>query len=744
MFAQQMSSLLRQDSSDIGTARPPRIDEAATTVTTPLISTVHSQTDAAAARDPLHLGQIPSLSSEETLQEQTLAIGWGSVGNTVDKPIPLEDGAPVYADGFGELNTDAQGQLRYVGLGSMASVVDNCPGLRRHINRGLKRKGYNPAEDSWATSSLGASTSEAQEQAIGISTRNGSNIELPSPDLVNILLTTYSTSVLVLFPIMSEDEFRRYYSILQSPRNWDLGHAACFFSVLAVAAPLLSDASTLKGGKSLVGLGADFYDKAQRYLSLSSSKTGKERQDEALDVVTVLGLLSMYEAQKGSQAEAWIKLGQAIRHAQDLGLHRSPSSLGLPVNTHKRRRNVWWCLYTLERQLCTALGRPLSIDDQDCDVEVPHSGEDTSQNGFTSMIVLQQIVGTILKTVNSVKNAGTWRVTSSAERKDELRRRVRDANEALQVWARDSVSQEIKTAQSGTLLAIKHVALSSFFAAVMLLHRVFMSNPHRPSPLADSQAHLKSAKSATDCIRGTADFFQSVPRGHYTVLHGQCVFVSAVVLLHCVRSSSDPKFHYTALKDVEHAMEALNQLDKVWTGAKRSRSIIEEYMEFTFQVLGSDRKGRCYFDCDANPLNANKKRISTDKQIQVTEGSRPRKKRRTYPASGTSQASGDAEAENEPTLGDALRHTPAESSNSCTTFLSAVSECVPGQQGFGGAQSSQFDDTINNFLGAISPSLEVSDSWFSSPFQTVMGQTPGDPGFTASAGVQNADTIGYL
>lgn len=741
-LSQRLGSLLGQEYNGV-TGEPPLIQETTTPgTTTPVI--LAEPMKAQAVTDPISFESTCWTSSNATPQERTPAVEVGSLRRVVDDPITQDDEIPVYADGFGELDVDSQGQLRYVGLGSMASVVDNCPGLRRHIHQGLKKKGHDVAEVYWATSSPEQIASESQEQFTGRSPRIGSavDIELPSSNLINALFTAYVDNVLILFPIMSENEFRTLHRTLQSPQGWGLGHAAAFFSVLAVAAPLLSDVGALEERVTPQELGARFYDKAQEYLDLAFRTTGKEKQGKDLDIVISLGLLSMYAAQVGSQAEAWIRVGQAIRHAQDLGLHRSPVSLGLPVNTHTRRRNVWWCIYTLERQLCTALGRPLSIDDQDCDVELPLSSDHNNTGGFTSMILLQNIVGTILKTVNSVKNAGTWRVTSSAERRDELRRRVRKANEALQTWARDSVPQEIKTARSGTLLAVKQIALSSFFAVVMLLHRVFMSNPHRPSPLADSQAQLKSAKAATDCIRGTSEFFQSVPRGHYTVLHGQCVFVSAVVLLHCVRCSSDPKFHYTALKDVEKAMEALSQLERVWTGAKKSRAVVEEYMEFTFRVLGSDRKGSCYFDCHANSSQGSfKKRMATDKRGPVTADSPLSKKQRRYPASNDHQTSGNAlVAEAGFQLGNTSTYLPVDlSSEPSTALVPAISGCAPERQDLGGPQSSQFDDTINKFLGAISPSLEIPDSWFGGSFQAAMSQTSDGPEITVSGGIQGAD-----
>ncbi|CAK7243801.1 MAG: hypothetical protein STHCBS139747_005329 [Sporothrix thermara] len=459
-----------------------------------------------------------------------------------------EPEARCYADGFGELDPDLNGHLRYVGLGSTASVVDNCVGLRRHIERGLEKKGYEP----------------------------------------EVAFLTSPEATLAGDPALHGLQGR-----------WRDGH-----------------------------LGPAFYNEAMRHVNLSVS-LGNQSQE----IVVALGLLSMYLAETGSQAEAWICVGRAIRNAQDLGLHRSPERLRLPEGERNTRRCIWWCLYILERQLCTALGRPLCIDDQDCDTEVPqplansHSGQSngtkSSLAGFASMVHLHRIIGSILKIVNSVRNADAWRRSllaneeDAAAKKTELRARVREANDQLQAWARDMVPPEIKTAKDGTLLAEKHIALSSFFSAVMLLHRVFMGNPHRPSPLAESsQALPRSAKAATDCIRETAEFVENVPPCHYLVFHGQYVFVSAIVLLQCVRSSDDPRFVYTALRDVERAMDALSLMQAFWKGARKCRATVEEYLDFTFHVLQGGQKGKCQFACgETGPVPG---RLSTNTSEPAT------------------------------------------------------------------------------------------------------------------------------
>ncbi|ETS84100.1 hypothetical protein PFICI_02125 [Pestalotiopsis fici W106-1] len=602
-----------------------------------------------------------------------------------------------YADGFGELDTDSHGQLRYIGLGSTVSVaVENCIGLRRYITKGLERKGYE-AEESFFTS---LEATHFDDTAGGLATQSAATFDLPPKDLVDALVCTYVKDLEYLFPIMAEHEIRLIHQRLMNGNTWDPGHAAVFYALLAVSIPLISADNVIfdTAGRHWLSAGPMFYNRAMHHVNMPSSKTA-QRRGRRLDMVTALGLLSVYLAETGSQAEAWISIGRAIRIAQDIGLHRSSEKLRLPRDEWDRRSNTWWCLYILERQLCTALGRPLSINDEDCDTDMPSCG-DGSRNmdvaGFTSMIHLYRIIGDILKVVNSVRNANSWCNAAINGKREELRVRVRDANDALHIWAKDMVPAHIKTAKSGKSLALKHVALSSFFSAVILLHRAFIRNPHRPSPLAGSWAQLKSAKAATDCIRGSTEFFECVSKTHFMVFHGQYVFVSALVLLSCARWSDDPRFVYQALRDVEDAMQVLQNLEASWKGAKKCQGTVEEYLEFTFQVLRGDRN--CHFDDHdfGCPSHDTRKSVPAKRRASGGSGSGSAQKKSCF--HGSSQQ-------------PEMAHAPAPSGN-CTDEIGSQNPPLPGSQQANIPQTvSQepcfFDNTINNFLGAMDSSMDI-------------------------------------
>lgn len=267
----------------------------------------------------------------------------------------------------------------------------------------------------------------------------------------------------------------------------------------------------------------------------------------------------------------------------------------LPSQEQDSRRYIWWCLYILDTQLGTALGRPLSIDDADCDVELPtvQNDDDITTTGFISLIHLHKITKVILKTVGSINNANSW---WDSEKYEELHDAIKQHDSELQNWAIEHFPNSIKAAQTTAGLIQRHIAFSCYFSTMMLLYRSFMPQPHKRCPLQENLVVSTCAETATNCIRNSTGVLKYVPQSHYLVLHGQNVFVSAIILLQCIRGSYDNCFISDSLKEVEVAIGHLRDMESLWRGAKKARGVVEEYFEITLLMQnGYYKKGVCNF-----------------------------------------------------------------------------------------------------------------------------------------------------
>ncbi|KFY95226.1 hypothetical protein V500_02903 [Pseudogymnoascus sp. VKM F-4518 (FW-2643)] len=80
-------------------------------------------------------------------------------------------------------------------------------------------------------------------------------------------------------------------------------------------------------------------------------------------------LLGTYHVYHGRPNASLALLGATIKIAQAMGLHRESVRSGSDENEERKR--VWWTIYTWDRFASITYGRPLGINDSDCNVSLP-------------------------------------------------------------------------------------------------------------------------------------------------------------------------------------------------------------------------------------------------------------------------------------------------------------------------------------------------------------------------------------
>ncbi|KAI5814655.1 fungal-specific transcription factor domain-containing protein [Pyronema omphalodes] len=94
------------------------------------------------------------------------------------------------------------------------------------------------------------------------------------------------------------------------------------------------------------------------------------RHKSTLPRVQTWFLRASWLKSEGRAVESWHALGQAIREAQEVGLHKATTVLGDQIRAEEGRR-VWVNLYTWDRFMSIILGRPTLINDRHCTVPPP-------------------------------------------------------------------------------------------------------------------------------------------------------------------------------------------------------------------------------------------------------------------------------------------------------------------------------------------------------------------------------------
>lgn len=155
--------------------------------------------------------------------------------------------------------------------------------------------------------------------------------------LVVRLVNAYFEQIAFLFPVVTAQEVS-FIQEQMTARNGDdssfglrtLGKFATFFALLAAATPLLpaQNEETGKDQESCRENPTLYYGLAVEIAEIASRA---QPPGDLLEVVVSKALLGLYLAGIGSQAEAWIVTGEAIRRGQDIGLH---VSLGFRKTMH--------------------------------------------------------------------------------------------------------------------------------------------------------------------------------------------------------------------------------------------------------------------------------------------------------------------------------------------------------------------------------------------------------------------------
>ncbi|KAF7547933.1 hypothetical protein G7Z17_g7378 [Cylindrodendrum hubeiense] len=205
----------------------------------------------------------------------------------------------------------------------------------------------------------------AQYRTPGLASFNPPRPELPPRHVVDQLLHSYYSSSHAMFPILHFPTFRAAVENLYSSGSLARASPAwlsLFFSVLA--------AGSLFGSTSQPN---SFYQPAD-FLETANKMLDPWNDEFTLDNARALSLISLCLNEMNLKSAAWTWLGRAVRVGQDLGLYSESGPW--PVIEGEMRRRTWWTIYILDRTLATELGRPVLINDEDCDVSLPAGVDD--------------------------------------------------------------------------------------------------------------------------------------------------------------------------------------------------------------------------------------------------------------------------------------------------------------------------------------------------------------------------------
>lgn len=513
-----------------------------------------------------------------------------------------EEPTEFVSEAFEQLALDEHGHLRWIGNSSTMSLIQS---FRALTSSPLHR--VSPMDDSDPRSPVPtanklyfpASVFFGQVRALpGVE-----DVEYPSRDLADALIDVYFSRFHFLLPVLDKPSFLRQYQLLMDNTHdiqtvgIDTAFVALAFAVFAVASRFLDDPRLSTGKADEGGMGMIYYERALilQYISHASI------QPTHVQAFTVM---AAFLCSVNCLPQAWILIGQSVRAAQDLGLHRSPRRLHIPPTEKETLRKIWWGVYVLDRMFALALGRPLGIEDSDCDVELPIDVEDQDlpqyfsgaimtnkqpslMAGFIAFITLYKIAGSMLRRVYALE---TWKGFMTPDGIHGLQQTVEALDQELTQWIEDLPTIFKSGSVNEQQVSMSTVLCSNYYCVLTTLHRNFLPGKREQPAIAKSVA--KALSSARGCIRLAPAMKNVVPSSMHSTMYLQNLFSSAVIILLYAMHVQDAKASAVAMEEAKSCLEAVESWEGIWPGARKCKELLIDLMNTAREaIMSGSRNG---------------------------------------------------------------------------------------------------------------------------------------------------------
>lgn len=263
------------------------------------------------------------------------------------------------------------------------------------------------------------------------------------------------------------------------------------------------------------------------------------------------------------------------------------------------RRKVWWGCYILDRMLALALGRPLGIDDKDCDVEMPVDVEDESlpeyfaganmsrnspslMKGFIEQITLYGIAGKVLRQVYSLDKCKEY---LEPEKRAELNRSVDSLDRALDKWCNDLPIVFKSGPVTDKQVSMAAVLCTHYYSILTTLHRNFL--PVKADQPVHPRSTARAVSTARACLRLAPSIRNVVPPSHHLAFFIQTLFSSAVIILLYAMHTTDPGASRTAMEEAKTCLGFLETWEGSWPGARKCKELLEDLIGTASEAINA-------------------------------------------------------------------------------------------------------------------------------------------------------------
>ncbi|KAI0387610.1 fungal-specific transcription factor domain-containing protein [Hypomontagnella monticulosa] len=396
---------------------------------------------------------------------------------------------------------------------------------------------------------------------------------LPPRSLCDELIESYFKWIHPIVPVINKTRFMRQYRDPKNPPSLLLLQA-----VLLAGSRVCNNRQLMDANGSTTPAALTFYKRAKALYDANY-------EDDRVTIVQALVLMGWYwEGPEDVTKNVFYWSRVAIIVAQGSGMHRSVEASQLSKADKRLWKRIWWTLFTRDRSVAVALGRPCNINLDDSDVEMLTEDdfiEDEPDNAsgfapdsihvqfFLQYVKLCEIMGLVLSQQYSVASKGRRQNAIDLTHSDM----------ALADWLQNcpkSVYWEMPRHHFWS--ALLH---SNYYTTLCLLHRAHMppnnSNAAR-FPDDSSYPSRNIAFQAAGMITSIIENLSAHDELRYCPAFVVYSLFSALIMHVYQMRSPVPSIQQVTQIRIRTCMEALKEVSKVWLVGKMVYTLFESIL----------------------------------------------------------------------------------------------------------------------------------------------------------------------
>ncbi|CAL8580869.1 Transcriptional activator of fatty acid utilization [Xanthoria parietina] len=400
---------------------------------------------------------------------------------------------------------------------------------------------------------------------------------LPPRPLCNELISSFFKWVAPVVPVINQSRFMQRYHDDKNPPSLLLLQAMLLAGSRVCTNPQLMDANG-----STTPAAMTFYKRAKALYDANY-------EDDRVTIVQALVLMGWYwEGPEDVTKNVFYWTRVATIVAQGSGMHRSVETSQLSRPDKRLWKRIWWTLFTRDRSVAVALGRPVHINTDDSDVEMVSEDdfiEDEDNEHakyppnpvhvqfFLQYVRLCEIMGLVL--------AQQYSVASKARRQNAID--LTHSDMALADWLQNCPKEVYWEPQRHHFWsALLH---SNYYTTLCLLHRAHMppatqegNGPGSSYPTDAAYPSRNIAFQAAGMITQIIENLQAHDELKFTPAFIVYSLFSALIMHVYQMRSSVPSIVTATQERLQVCMNALKEVSKVWLVAKMVHTLFESIL----------------------------------------------------------------------------------------------------------------------------------------------------------------------